>query len=361
MIGPEGDITDASNPRAAARLELLQPLLTRSNLEAVLAIGAAPSLDWTATPVDATWAVEEGAAGLQPALRAVCAAAAAAVDAGAAFIVLTDRATSPSRVAIPPLLAVGAVHHHLVALQKRARVGLIVDAAEPRDVHHFCALLGFGADAICPSLALDALTSLAAAAGQPDATTWTDNFFYAVNAGLLKTQAKMGVSCLASYKGAQIFEAVGLGPAVMDAAFAGTPSRVGGLDFAGLGADALALHAAGWRGGAAAASPSAPPALLNPGDYAYRNGAPGTTEAHLNHPAAIADLQAAARTGGEAAYRAFADRTDALNKGIALRGLIAIKPAHTPLPLDAVEPAADIVKRFVTGAMSYGSISLEVS
>lgn len=301
----------------------------------------------------------DGAAGLQPALRATCAAAAAAVDAGAAFVVLTDRAAGPARCAIPPLLAVGAVHHHLVALQKRARVGLVVDAAEPRDVHHFCALLGYGADAICPSLALDALAALAAARGA-DLAKATSNFFYGVNAGVLKTMAKMGVSTLSSYKGAQIFEAVGLGPAVVDAAFAGTPSRVGGLDFWALGADALALHAAGWAPPAAPAGSADATALPNPGDYAYRNGAPGATEVHLNHPAAIADLQSAARTGSEAAYRAFADRTDALNRGVSLRGLIAVKAAAEPLPLDAVEPAASIVKRFVTGAMSYGSISLEV-
>jgi glutamate synthase (NADPH/NADH) len=193
-------------------------------------------------------------------------------------------------------------------------------------VHHFCALLGYGADAICPSLALDALAALASARGA-DLAKATSNFFYGVNAGVLKTMAKMGVSTLSSYKGAQIFEAVGLGPAVVDAAFAGTPSRVGGLDFGALGADALALHAAGWAPPAAPAGSADATALPNPGDYAYRNGPAGATEVHLNHPAAIADLQSAARTGSEAAYRAFADRTDALNRGVSLRGLIAVKAA----------------------------------
>ena len=356
MIGPECDVTDAANPAAAARLELPQPLLTRSECAALLAVSSAPALGWTAARVDCTWAVADGAAGMQPALRAACDAAAAAVDKGAAFVVLSDAAASPERCALPPLLVTGAVHHHLVSLMRRTRAAIVVESAEPREVHHFCALLGYGADAVCPTLALDALAALAPSAGST-AEKLTKGFFVGVNAGLLKTMAKMGISTLASYKGAQIFEAVGLDAPIVEAAFAGTPSRVGGVGFADLAGDALALHAAGHSPRAGGVTGGA---LDNPGEYSYRIAPPGVaTEAHLNHPAAIADLQTAARTNSTDAYRAFADRTNALNAEITLRGLLRFKGGAAPIPLDAVESAAEIVKRFVTGAMSYGSISLE--
>ena len=169
----------------------------------------------------------------------------------------------------------------------------------------------------------------------------------------------MGISTLASYKGAQIFEALGLAPEVVAACFAGTPSRVGGVGFPGLGADALKAHAAAWRASPLPTDSADATKLPNPGDYKFRNGAPGEAEVHLNDPMALADLQAAAREGDPTAYARFADRTNKLNQEITLRGLLKLKAAKRALPIESVEPAAEIVKRFVTGAMSYGSISLE--
>ena len=387
MVGPEGDVTAAGVEASAHRLELRQPILTRAELEAVVAMDFK---GWTASSIDTTWAVADGPRGMAAALGRVCQAASDAVDDGASFLVLTDRAAGPDRAAIPALAVTGAVHHHLVGLQKRSRVGLILDAADPREVHHFCTLLGYGADAVCPSLALEALAALAEdgrtkAADSLAATT--AKYVASINAGVLKVMAKMGISTLASYKGAQIFEALGLAPDVVDRCFAGTPSRIGGVNLAGLASDVLALHAAGWLGvplastestlaaaavggGALAATavPARPPSLLpNPGDYAYRNAAggtaaPGATEAHLNEPMALAALQKAARDGDVAAFKDFVARTDALNRECTLRGLLKLKAAPAksgPIPLEAVEPASAIVKRFVTGAMSYGSISLE--
>jgi glutamate synthase (NADH) len=438
MVGPEGDVTAPGVEAAAHRLELRQPILTRQELEAVVAMDYK---GWTSALLDASWDVEEGPRGMGAALARVCQAASAAVDDGASFLVLSDRAAGPGRAAIPSLAVTGAVHHHLVGLQKRSRVGLVVDAADAREVHHFCTLLGYGADAVCPSLAFEALAAL-----QEDgrtnpadsASAVTDKYIASINAGVLKVMAKMGISTLMSYKGAQIFEALGLAPDFVDRCFAGTPSRIGGVGLDGVAADVLALHAAGWRGvplasteatlaaaaraaqaaaaavgggggggsggrassGVAvatiAATSARPPTLLpNPGEYAYRNAAggaaaspPGSTEAHLNDPTAIAALQKAARDGDVAAFREFVARTDALNRECTLRGLLKFKapggnvprashppsssskkgapalgsippPPPGPVPLEEVEPAASIVKRFVTGAMSYGSISLE--
>ena len=392
MVGPEGDVTAAGVEASAHRLELRQPILTRAELEAVAAMDYK---GWTAATIDTTWAVGDGPRGMADALACVCQAASDAVDDGASFLVLTDRAAGPDRASIPSLAVTGAVHHHLVGLQKRSRVGLVIDAADPREVHHFCTLLGYGADAVCPALALEALAALqedGRTKGSDSLGAVTAKYVASINAGVLKVMAKMGISTLASYKGAQIFEALGLAPDVVDRCFAGTPSRIGGVNLAGLASDVLALHAAGWLGvplasteatlaaaavggGALAASgvpmpttAAAPPSLLpNPGDYAYRNAAggtaaPGSTEAHLNEPMALAALQKAAREGDVAAFKDFVARTDALNAECTLRGLLKFKDAPKktgPVPLESVEAAASIVRRFVTGAMSYGSISLE--
>ena len=272
-------------------------------------------------------------------------------------------AFSPKRVAVSSLLAVGAVHHHLVKMLQRTRIGLVVESAEPREVHHFCTLVGFGADAICPYLSIEAIWRLQVDGKIPPKASGefhskeelVKKYFKASNYGMMKVLAKMGISTLASYKGAQIFEAVGLSSEVMERCFAGTPSRVEGATFEVLAHDALQLHELafpkrGFPPGSAEAV-----SLPNPGDYHWRKGG----EVHLNDPLAIAKLQEASKSNSVAAYKEYSKRVQELNKSCNLRGLLKFKEAQAKVPLDEVEPASEIVKRFCTGAMSYGSISLE--
>lgn len=262
------------------------------------------------------------------------------------------------------LIAVGAVHQHLVATTSRTRIALILESAEPREVHHFCTLVGFGVDAICPYLAIESIWRLQIDGKIPakkDGSLRTKDelvksYFYASNSGMLKVLAKMGISTLASYKGAQIFEALGLSSEVVERCFRGTPSRVQGADFKALAQDSLRLHDLAFpsrslpEGGADASR------LLNPGDYHWRKDG----EVHLNDPRAIAKLQEAARTNSSATYKEYAQLTNGLNEKCTLRGLLKFKESPAgAIPIEEVEPASEIVKRFCTGAMSYGSISLE--
>lgn len=272
-------------------------------------------------------------------------------------------AFSPKRVPVSSLLAVGAVHHHLVKNLERTRVALIVESAEPREVHHFCTLVGFGADAICPYLAVEAIWRLQVdgkippkAAGEfHTKDELVKKYFKASNYGMMKVLAKMGISTLASYKGAQIFEAVGLSSEVMERCFKGTPSRVEGATFEALAVDALQLHELAFPTRALPPGSAESVALPNPGDYHWRKGG----EIHLNDPLAIAKLQEAARSNSVAAYKEYSKRIQELNKSCNLRGLLKFKDAEVKVPLEEVEPASEIVKCFCTGAMSYGSISLE--
>lgn len=261
------------------------------------------------------------------------------------------------------LLAVGAVHHHLVKNLERTRIGLIVESAEPREVHHFCTLVGFGADAICPYLAIEAIWRLQVDGKIPPKASGefhskdelVKKYFKASNYGMMKVLAKMGISTLASYKGAQIFEALGLSSEVIEKCFAGTPSRVDGATFEVLASDALHLHESAFPTRILPPGSAEAVALPNPGDYHWRKGG----EIHLNDPLAIAKLQEAARGNSVAAYKEYSKRIQELNKTCNLRGLLKFKEADVKVPLEEVEPASEIVKRFCTGAMSYGSISLE--
>lgn len=261
------------------------------------------------------------------------------------------------------LLAVGAVHQYLVNNLERTQVGLIIESAEPREVHHFCTLVGFGADAICPYLAVEAIWRLQVDGKIPAKSSGelhtkeelVKKYFKASNYGMMKVLAKMGISTLASYKGAQIFEALGLSSEVVEKCFAGTPSRVEGATFEMLARDALNLHEMAFPTRLFPAGSAEAVALPNPGDYHWRKGG----EVHLNDPVAIAKLQEAARTNSVNAYKEYSKLVHELNKACNLRGLLKFKETGVSIPLDEVEPASEIVKRFCTGAMSYGSISLE--
>lgn len=287
------------------------------------------------------------------------------IDAGAAYIVLSDRLVDYDNVPIPSLLAVGAVHQHLVRQRRRLDVGLIVDTAEPREVHHFAALLGFGADAICPYLALDTIHKLVSEGFiQKHGLTLagaTDNYFKAVGMGLRKIMAKMGISTLQGYKGAQIFEAVGLGNDVMSMCFTGTPSRIGGQSFEDIGLASLVRHDYGFPARESTERTVEAPVRQNFGEYHFREGG----ESHVNTPSAIAYLQSSVRAEScdHEAYLNYQDfsrmQRDAIQSCTIRGALDIVGTVESGIPIESVEPAENIVKRFATGAMSYGSISEE--
>ncbi|XP_038993737.1 glutamate synthase [NADH], amyloplastic-like isoform X3 [Hibiscus syriacus] len=359
MIGPEGDLTETTEEQCH-RLSLKGPLLSIEETEAIKKMNFR---GWHSKVLDITYSKDRGRKGLEETLNRICAEARDAIKEGYTLLVLSDRAFSSKRVAVSSLLAVGSVHHHLVRNLERTRVGLIVESAEPREVHHFCTLVGFGADAICPYLAIETIWRLQVDGKIPPKSSGefllkeelVKKYFKASNYGMMKVLAKMGISTLASYKGAQIFEALGLSSEVIEKCFAGTPSRVEGATFEMLARDALHLHELAFPSRAPAPGSAEAVALPNPGDYHWRKGG----EVHLNDPFAIAKLQEAARGNSVAAYKEYAKRIHELNKTCNLRGMLKFKESGVKIPLDEVEPASEIVKRFCTGAMSYGSISLE--
>ncbi|CAJ1972277.1 unnamed protein product [Sphenostylis stenocarpa] len=359
MVGPEGDLTEITEEQCH-RLSLKGPLLSTEEMEAIKNMNYR---GWRSKVIDTTYAKERGQRGLGEALDRICEEAHDAINEGYTTLVLSDRAFSRKRVAVSSLLAVGAVHQHLVKTLERTRVALIVESAEPREVHHFCTLVGFGADAICPYLALEAIWRLQVDGKIPPKASGefhskeelVKKYFKASNYGMMKVLAKMGISTLASYKGAQIFEALGLSSEVIEKCFAGTPSRVEGATFETLARDALQLHELAFPSRFFSPGSAEAVTLPNPGDYHWRKGG----EVHLNDPLAIANLQEAARTNSVDAYKQYSKLIHELNKACNLRGLLKFKEATVKIPIDEVEPASEIVKRFCTGAMSYGSISLE--
>ncbi|KAJ9679825.1 hypothetical protein PVL29_021667 [Vitis rotundifolia] len=359
MIGPEGDLTETTEEQCH-RLSLKGSLLSIQEMEAIKKMNYR---GWRSKVLDITYSKNRGRKGLEETLDRLCSEAHDAIKQGYTVLVLSDRAFSSKRVAVSSLLAVGAVHQHLVQKLERTQVGLIVESAEPREVHHFCTLVGFGADAICPYLAIEAIWRLQVDGKIPPKASGefhskdelVKKYFKASNYGMMKVLAKMGISTLASYKGAQIFEAVGLSSEVIQRCFTGTPSRVEGATFEMLAQDALQLHEMAFPTRVFPSGSAEAVALPNPGDYHWRKGG----EVHLNDPLAIAKLQDAARSNSVAAYKEYSKRIQELNKTCNLRGLLKFKEAEVKVPLDEVEPASEIVKRFCTGAMSYGSISLE--
>ncbi|XP_039120689.1 LOW QUALITY PROTEIN: glutamate synthase 1 [NADH], chloroplastic [Dioscorea cayenensis subsp. rotundata] len=359
MIGPEGDLTETTEDQCH-RLSLKGPLLSIDEMEAMKKMNYR---GWQSKVLDITYSKGRGRKGLKETLDRICSEARDAIRDGYTILVLSDRGFSSERVAVSSLLAVGAVHQHLVSTLERTRIGLVVESAEPREVHHFCTLVGFGADAICPYLAIETIWRLQIDGKIPPKENGefhsreelVKKYFKASNYGMMKVLAKMGISTLASYKGAQIFEALGLSSEVIQKCFDGTPSRVEGATFEMLARDALRLHELAFPSRALPAGSAEAIALPNPGDYHWRKGG----EVHLNDPLAIAKLQEAARGNSVAAYKEYSRRIQELNKMCNLRGMLKFKDVAEKIPLDEVEPASEIVKRFCTGAMSYGSISLE--
>jgi len=353
-IGPEQNLLETSEGHAN-RLLIPHPILTNEELAAI------KSMDhrgWKAKTIDITFAREEGEDGVLNALDRICDEVEQAIEEGYSIVVLSDRAMSDVRVPLSTLLASAGLHHHLVRKAKRTRIGIVLETGEAREVHHHCLLVGYGADAINPYLAFETLWQ-ARREERLDKDFDDDDKIVAayrkgVAKGMLKVMGKMGISTLQSYKGAQIFESVGLKDEVIDRCFTHTPSRVQGVDFRVLAKETLRRHALGYPERREEHSSTLP----NPGEFHWR----AEGEKHGWEPHAIADLQVAARANNEDAYWRFSKHiNDENRKRYTLRGLLRFKEDVNggPIPIEEVEPASKIVKRFCTGAMSFGSISAE--
>ena len=298
--------------------------------------------------------VEGGGKELERALDGLCRRASLAINSGYTIIILSDRGVDEEYAAIPSLLALTAVHNHLVREKTRTQVALVVESGEPREVMHYCLLIGFGASAVNPYLALETLEEMANRGYLPEGMTFEKalyNYMKAVNKGILKTMSKMGISTLQSYQGAQVFETIGLGKELVDKYFTGIATRIGGVGLDVLAEEAKMKHEFAFR-----KITGADTELDLGGNYHFRiNG-----EKHLINPDTITKLQQAVRLSDEQSYKAYSKQLNDQSKNLFnLRGLMEFKKGTRNVPIAEVEPAKEIVKRFVTGAMSYGSISKE--
>jgi glutamate synthase (NADPH/NADH) large chain len=354
-IGPERNLL-ATTEAHCERLLIQHPILTNEELGAIQHIDVK---GWKTKTLDVTFEKSAGIDGLVETLERLSHEAEAAIDAGYTIVVLSDRNVSRTRVPVSMLMACGAVHHYLVRQKKRTQIGLVIETGEAREVHHHCLLIGYGADGINPYLAFESLWQarrddlLAPELGTDEKIVAA--YRKGVAKGILKVMAKMGISTLQSYKGAQIFEALGIRDEVIDRCFAGTASRIQGVDFAVIGKELLRRHDLGYPD---RSDPLEIGTLPNPGEYHWR----AEGERHAWDPQTISDLQIAARTDDESAYWRFSDHVNAQERvRCSLRGLMSFKSGGNggPISIDDVEPASNIVKRFCTGAMSFGSISAE--
>jgi glutamate synthase (NADPH/NADH) large chain len=352
-IGPEGNLLEA-DPRSAHQLELPSPVLSNEELEKIRSLSPSDPNCFRPITLPILWKVADGGAGLRKAIEQVRDRANEAIVEGHNIIILSDRGHNETEAPIPALLAVSAVHHHLVASGTRTRVGLVLESGEPREVHHFALLIGYGASAVNPYLAFETVhdqVRLGMIAGSAELAE--KKYRKAVAKGIVKIISKMGISTIQSYHGAQVFEALGLNQDFVDEYFAGTPSRIGGI-----GIDVVAREA---RMRQDRAYPPKRPIYHRQlgvgGQVQWRHEG----EKHLFNPLSVAQLQLATRSGDYAAFKDYAKLIDDQSEGLCtLRGLMDFKPNHRhPLSVDEVEPIEAIVKRFKTGAMSYGSISKE--
>ncbi|ODV96215.1 hypothetical protein PACTADRAFT_33393 [Pachysolen tannophilus NRRL Y-2460] len=352
-IGPQGNILEMK-PDQCNRLLMPSPVLS---IEEFKALGNISKVypKWTVATIDITFRKSEGLAGYAETIDRICEEATEAIAENRQIITLTDRAVCADRVAISALMAIGAVHHHLVRQKLRSKVALIVETAEAREVHHICCLVGYGADAVNPYLVMETLIRLNhEGLIRKDMTDQQiiENYKHSIDGGILKIMSKMGISTLASYKGAQIFEALGIDNSVIDKCFAGTASRIKGVTFEYIAQDAFSLHERGYPTRETIKEIGLP----ETGEYHWRDGG----EAHINEPAAIANIQDAVRNKNEKAYDAYAKKEYEAIKNCTLRGLLDFDYENSiPVPIDQVEPWTEIVRRFATGGMSYGSISME--
>ena len=349
FIGPKPNLLDINEINPPFRLEVTQPVLDFADMAKIRNIGRYTHDKFRSAELDICYPAAWGREGVEARLASLCAEAESAVLQGNNILIVSDRKLDAEAVAIPALLALSAIHQHLVAKGLRTRAGLVVETGSVRETHHFAVLAGFGAEAVHPYVTLETLQRLA---GSPEkGEEYIHNFVKAVGKGLRKVMSKMGISTYMSYTGAQIFEAIGLRRAFVDRYFNGTSSQVEGIGLFEVMEEAIRLHRKAF---------SADPVLadmLDPGgEYAFRVRG----DEHMWTPEAIARLQHAARAGKFESYREYARIiNDQSRRHMTLRGLFELKPAGAPIPLDEVEPAREIVRRFATGAMSLGSISTE--
>ena len=352
LIGPRPNLLGIDDTTPQKRLEVRQPVLTNKGLEKIRSIGEIADNAFKTLTLDLTYPAEHGAEGMRPALDSVCAQAEKACQEGYNILVLSDRAISEDRIAIPALLGTSAAHHHLVRKGLRTLLGLVVETGEAREVHHFCTLAGYGAEAINPYLAFETLSAMRD--DLPEKLTDRQlyrRYIKAVDKGILKVMSKMGISTYQSYCGAQIFDAVGLAEDFVEQCFTGTASTIGGIGLAEVARETVERHKLAYGD-----APVYRNALDVGGEYAYRLRG----EEHYWTPETVMNLQHAVRGEVPEKYRAFAKQVnDQDHRMMTVRGLFELIPAETPVPLDEVEPASEIVKRFSTGAMSFGSISRE--
>jgi len=349
LIGSEGNLLEPTAVNAR-RIKLQSPLLCNQDLEKLRQIN---SSGFKSATLSLLFPVTRGAAGMERGLEALFAAADVAVEAGSNILVLSDRGVDENNAAIPALLATSGLHHHLVNSGTRTLVSLVLESGEPREVHHFAVLLGYGVNAINPYLAFESLDDMILQGMLPDLDhkKAVKNFIKASVKGVVKTMAKMGISTVQSYRGAQIFEALGLHQSVVDRYFTWTPTRIGGTDIDGIARELMERHARAYP------ERVAPEVTLPTGGvYQWRKDG----EEHQYNPLTITSLQKATRTDDYREFKTFSSLIDEQNsRHYTLRGLLEFKDNMPSIPLDEVEPVEEIMKRFKTGAMSYGSISKE--
>ncbi len=356
IIGPRPNLFDLEGLSRSKRLEVRQPILTNADLEKIRSISEVGDGHFKSRFLDTTWPAEHGAGGLKDALDALCARAEAAVREGINIIILSDRRASADQIPIPSLLACAAVHHHLIRQGLRTSVGIVVESGEPREVHHFACLAGYGAEAINPYLAFETLIAM-----KDDLPVKVDEkevvkrYIKSVGKGLLKVMSKMGISTYQSYCGAQIFDAVGLKSEFVAEYFTGTATRIEGVGLQQIAEETVRRHRDAFSD-----APIYRDALDVGGEYQFRIRG----EDHVWTAATVSALQHAVRANLPDQYRAYAKVSNEQSERLlTIRGLFRLKSAdedgRAPVPLEEVEAAESIVRRFATGAMSYGSISRE--
>jgi glutamate synthase (NADPH/NADH) large chain len=352
LIGPRPNLMEPEGAAGHKRLEVRSPILSNVDLERIRRIENHVDNAFRTYTLDMTYPVKEGADGMAPALDRLFEKACQRVHDGYNILILSDRNIGADRIAVPSLLATAGVHHHLIRKGLRTSVGLVVETGEARQVHDFCLLAGYGAEAINPYLAFDTLSALRS--DMPTDLSEADmhtRYVKAVNKGILKVMSKMGISTYQSYCGAQIFDAIGLSRAFVDAYFVGTHTPVEGIGLDEVAGETVRRHLLAYGD-----SPVLRHQLDPGGDFQFRLRG----EEHMWTPETIGLLQHAVRSADYKRFKAFTKRmNDHSRKLKNLRGLFDLKPAAEPVPLDEVEPASEIVKRFATGAMSFGSISWE--
>jgi glutamate synthase (NADPH/NADH) large chain len=354
FIGPKPNLLGIDEVNPPLRLEVSQPVLDFEQIETIRHIEYYTKGKFKSCELDITYPVIWGKQAIEARLANLCAQAEDAVRSGYTILIISDRRMDRAHVAIPALLALSAIHHHLVNKGLRTSTGLVVETGSAREVHHFALLGGYGAEAVHPYLAFETVIELARSGqlGEVDHKKACKNFVKAIGKGLRKVMSKMGISTYMSYTGSQIFEAVGLSSALVDKYFSGTTSNVEGIGVFEVAEEAIRVHQAAFSD-----DPVLEGALDAGGEYAFRVRG----EEHMWTPDAIAKLQHSTRNNSYATYKEYAHIiNDQSQRHMTLRGLFEFKFDHcTPVPLEEVEPAKQIVKRFATGAMSLGSISTE--